>query len=358
MPETQRRQIDDLLHGSELLQGIFDTIQDGILIADREKRIIYVNLSAERLLGTSRHNLMGTKAQEIPLTMHYSGGEEVPRESRPFEVAFSENPVGKPQQVILKRPDGSTLPVLFNIQRKGEELTVAILTDSSNLMRRQIQTEEYYQMLAHDFRTPLSVILGHTELLQGGKFAPEGIDLSLSAIREAGEQLEKMAEEMSDRLMLESGHFALNKEKTRLDLPIREVVSLLSSRDTRHHFDLQVPELAPIEVDIYRMKRVLLNLITNATKYSPEGSTIRVNAWENSKGIMFTVSDEGRGIEAEDLHYVFDPFYITRVGKEKGGVGLGLYIARLIMEAHDGRIYVSSTKEGTSFALFLPKTSH
>lgn len=356
MAETQRQQILDLLHGSELFRDIFDSIHDGILVVDRNKRVIYANPTAKKLLGLSRKKLIGVKAEDIPISMHDSGGEELMRTSRPFAIAFSEYHVGEAQPVILKRLDGSTLPVLFNIQRKDQDLTVAILTDSSNLVRHQMQTEEYYQMLAHDFRSPLSVILGHAELLQKGEKTPEGIDRSLSAIREAGAHLQKITEEMSDRLELESGNFKLKKEPVRLDEPVRELVSLLSSRETSHHFDLQVPALPPIEMDLYRLKRVLINLITNAMKYSPEGSTIGITAWENSIGVIVTVSNEGPGIETEDLQYIFDPFYISSIGKEKGGIGMGLYIARLIMEAHDGKIYVSSTEKGTIFAIFLPKT--
>ncbi len=92
-------------------------------------------------------------------------------------------------------------------------------------------------------------------------------------------------------------------------------------------------------------------------KYSPEGSAITVYAGENTRVIMAIVSDQGQGIENEDLNYLFHPFFITSIGEEKGGIGLGLYISRLIMEAHGGRIYVSSTLgEVSSFAIFLPKT--
>jgi PAS domain S-box-containing protein len=353
MQDTEQEQIQDLLQGSKFLRRTFEAIFDGILVVDRDGSIIYANPRAESLLGLSRTDLIGTKAAQLPLSMYYQGGEEVLGKSRPFGAAWDEEGEESVRQVILMRPDGSTLPILFNINKIAGGPKVAVLTDSSDLMRQQQQADEYYHLLAHDMRTPLTVILGHAEILKSNPTSSEPMNRSVGAIHDAGEQLAEMTAEMGDRLELASGHFTLKKEKVQVQDLLREVVDQLSSPNIR----VETSSLTPIEADPSRLKRLFINLITNALKYSQADSTITVSAWENAKGVMATVHNHGRRIEAEDMNYIFDPFFITSIGKQRGGVGLGLYIARLIVEAHEGRIYVCSSEEGTTFAIFLPKGS-
>jgi PAS domain S-box-containing protein len=121
MPNTEQEQIQDLLLGSKFLRRTFEAIFDGILVVDRDGSIIYANPSAESLLGLARKDLIGTKAKELPLSMYYREGEEVPAKSRPFAVAWDEEGEESVRQVILKRTDGSTLPILFNINRVEAE---------------------------------------------------------------------------------------------------------------------------------------------------------------------------------------------------------------------------------------------
>ncbi|MHB1400321.1 MAG: sensor histidine kinase [Trichloromonadaceae bacterium] len=355
MQDTEQEQIQDLLQGSKFLRRTFEAIFDGILVVDRNGSIIYANPRAETLLGLAQMDLIGKKAVELPLSMYYQGGEKVPGKSRPFGVDWDEEGDERVRQVILLRPDGSALPVLFNINRMEGGPKVAVLTDSSVLMRQQQQAEEYYHLLAHDMRTPLTVIIGHADLLKSNPTSPEAMNRSLEAIHDAGMQLAEMTSEMGERLELESGHFTLKKEKIQLKDLLHEVVDQLSSPKSTHNLRVEASSLTPLEADPNRLKRLFINLVTNAIKYSPADSTITVSAWENAKGVMATVRDQGRGIEAEDLNYIFDPFFITSIGKQSGGIGLGLYISRLIVEAHEGRIYVCSSEEGTTFAVFLPK---
>ncbi len=356
MQDTEQEQIQDLLQGSKFLRRTFEAIFDGILVVDRNASIIYANPRAESLLGLALVDLIGKKAVDLPLSMYDQGGKEVPGKSRPFGAAWDEEGDESVRQVILLRPDGSALPVLFNINRMEGGPKVAVLTDSSALMRQQQQADEYYHLLAHDMRTPLTVIIGYADILKSNPTSPEAMNRSAEAILDASEQLAEMTAEMGERLELESGHFTLKKKKIQLQDLLHEVVDQLSSPKSTHDLRVEASSLTPLEADPSRLKRLFINLITNALKYSPADTTITVSAWENAKGVMATVRDQGRGIEAEDLNYIFDPFFITSIGKQGGGVGLSLYITRLIAEAHEGRIYVSSSEEGTTFAVFLPKS--
>jgi two-component system phosphate regulon sensor histidine kinase PhoR len=253
MPNTEQKQIRDLLLGSKFLRRTFEAIFDGILVVDSDGSIIYANPSAESLLGLARKDLIGTKAEELPLSMYYREGEEVPAKSRPFAAAWDEEGE-ESRQIILKRNDGSTLPILFNINRVEGGPKVAVLTDSSTLMRQQQQADEYYHLLAHDMRTPLTVILGHADILKSNPTSSEPMNRSVEAIHDAGEQLAEMTAEMSERLELESGHFTLRKEKIQVKDLLRDVVDQLSSPKPTHDIRVEASSLTPIEADPSRRR--------------------------------------------------------------------------------------------------------
>lgn len=114
---TELEQIQDLLQDSIFLQRTFEAIFDGILVVDRVGSIIYVNPRAESLLGLEWKDLVGKKAKELPLWMYSLEGDEILGKSRPFADAWYKNGEGRIRQVILKRSDGSTIPILFNINK-------------------------------------------------------------------------------------------------------------------------------------------------------------------------------------------------------------------------------------------------
>ena len=127
MPVSPRNEFEQALERYEVLQEIFNSIQDGILVVDEDENIVFANASAGRLLGVKREKLKKIRAEDLPVTMYSRGGKEMPEEDRPFAVSLRSNPLGRPQQVILKRPDGSTLtpaaddPALHLLQQVRDE---------------------------------------------------------------------------------------------------------------------------------------------------------------------------------------------------------------------------------------------
>jgi two-component system sensor histidine kinase KdpD len=215
--------------------------------------------------------------------------------------------------------------------------------------------------ISHDLRTPLASILGSvTSLLSDGARYDDATRRDLLAtIREEAERLNRFVGNLLDTTRLESGALTLNREWAELNDIIGAAVQQLREPLSRHAFDIAIePSLPLIRVDFVLVEQVLINLIDNACKYSPDGTTVRLRAHRQGDTVVMTISDEGIGVSAGDLEKIFDKFYRVQQGDHQmAGTGLGLSICKGIIEEHGGRIYASSPGEsgrGTTIYVELP----
>jgi len=149
----------------------------------------------------------------------------------------------------------------------------------------------------------------------------------------------------------------LNRESVDLPALIRHEVELIQSRTDRHNVRIETPS-SPVAClcDTKRFAQVLQNLLENAVKYSPDGGEIVVRLEENQTEIIISITDCGVGIAPQDLPRLFERYYRAGDGEQASGLGLGLYIARMIVEAHGGRIWAESTLgQGSTFTIALPR---
>ena len=246
-----------------------------------------------------------------------------------------------------------------NTERTDE---IGVLARSFNQLlerlERLFQTQQ--RLLAdvsHELRTPLTAIRGNVDLMRRmGDADPE----SLGIIQE---EIERMTRLVGDLLLLaraDAGGLPLEKQKVELDNLLFEVYRQV--RLLEKSVDVKVTEVDQVCImgDVDRLKQLLLNLISNAIKYTPDGGTVDVNLSKKNGWAYLRIRDTGMGIPAEDLPYIFDRFY--RVDKARarsqarqGGAGLGLAIAKWIAQAHGGNIdVVSQVGEGTTFTIILP----
>lgn len=231
-----------------------------------------------------------------------------------------------------------------------------------NLMaeRLQVHDEQRKNLLAdvtHELRTPLTVIQGNVEGMLDGVYPVD--ENHLKAVLEETRILSRLVDDLRTLALAESGSLHLIKEPTDPGVLIGETVAgfRLQARTSGVSLDVQIQsDIDLIEIDPERMHQVLSNLIANALRYTPEGGAIRVRYEQpridgNDLGII-EVEDDGPGIPPEDLPHVFERFYKTR---DSGGMGLGLSIAKDLVEAHDGSIQVEShVGEGTLIRITLP----
>ena len=248
-----------------------------------------------------------------------------------------------------------------NTERTDE---IGVLARSFNQLlerlERLFQTQQ--RLLAdvsHELRTPLTAIRGNVDLMRRmGDADPESLEI-------IQEEIERMTRLVGDLLLLaraDAGGLPLEKQKVELDNLLFEVYRQV--RLLEKSVDVKVTEVdqACIMGDVDRLKQLLLNLIGNAIKYTPDGGTVDVSLSKKNGWAYIKISDTGMGIPAEDLPYIFDRFYRVdkarargHSGQGQGGAGLGLAIAKWIAQAHGGNIDVmSKLGEGTTFTVILP----
>jgi PAS domain S-box-containing protein len=220
----------------------------------------------------------------------------------------------------------------------------------------------FVSSVSHELRTPLTAILGFSEFLEdelGGPLTPSQADF-VSHIQQNTRRLQRLVDDLLDFSRLESGHFRLNRRPGALGAIVRAVASGMRPLLDVRHLQLTLaipPDEAPIEMDAARIEQVLVNLLGNAIKFTPEDGTIRVTVTQQDGHARVSVQDSGIGVSPDELPRLFDRFYQADASltRTQGGTGLGLSIAKALIEAHSGRIGAESTPgTGSNFWFELP----
>lgn len=223
-------------------------------------------------------------------------------------------------------------------------------------LRRQMTAD-----IAHDLRTPLSIILGHAEALEDGVLPPTPDTFHI--IHDEAKRLNRLIEDLRTLSLSEAGELVLHCRLVSTQRLLNRAAAAYAQKAQQQQVDLQVktePDLPQINVDPDRITQVLDNLLSNALRYVPPNGRIYLGGRRKDSQVQIIVQDSGSGIAPEDLPHIFDRFY--RVDKarkrDQGGSGLGLAIARSIVEAHQGRIWAESEPgKGTRFTIELPLTT-
>jgi signal transduction histidine kinase len=247
---------------------------------------------------------------------------------------------------VTTRDEIGDLATQFN------EMAEALERDEQ--LRRQMMAD-----IAHELRTPLSVIRGQVEALQDGVFAlsPENI----APIHDQTLLLGRLVEDLRDLALAEAGRLPLERAEVAVDKLVRRVVEAFQPRAREKGLALsaELPEsLPPALADAQRLEQVLGNLLSNALQHTPQGGAITVRAWGEPGWVSLAVQDNGAGIAAEDLPHIFERFYRSDKTRSRanGSTGLGLSIAKQLIEAHGGTIRVESTPgKGSTFTVRVPQ---
>ncbi len=229
---------------------------------------------------------------------------------------------------------------------------------SDELRRLSSLRADFVSMISHEVRTPLAAVIGSARTLRGRwrELSHEQRDAFLGLIGDEVDRLAVLVGEVLDSSKIDEGTFSYSFAELDLALLVSESVAAAEiGHDGLCIATSLPPSLPAVRGDSIRLRQVLGNLIDNAAKYSPEGSTIQVRALASNGHACVEVVDEGGGIALEDQEHIFEKFSRVRGAQAKPGSGLGLYIARAIAEAHEGALEVRSTLgEGSTFTLRLP----
>ena len=245
------------------------------------------------------------------------------------------------------------------------------LAFENDRLREQLQAErslnegnrlkaELISTLAHEMRTPLTSIKGYSTalLMEEASFSPESQREFLQIIDEETDVLQDLIRDLLESSIIDAGLLKLEPQPVRLHRLARDVVEDAARRNSRHRFLVDFPAGFPlVEADPRRVEQVLRNLLDNAVKYSPEAGLVVVRGEALANEVVISVADQGVGIAPEDLNRLFEKFFRvkTGLGRHVVGSGLGLPIARTIVESHGGRIWAESqVGQGSTFYFTLP----
>jgi two-component system CheB/CheR fusion protein len=238
-------------------------------------------------------------------------------------------------------------------------LAIEDITERKRMEKMRIQ---FISAVTHELRTPLVPIKANVDFVLSGRLGPlpEKVEVSLQVVKRNIDRLALLTDELLDIRRLESGRFQLNFEP----LDFRDVINQ-SIKEMQAAVDLkkqslrvEIPdEPLPIHGDSARLGQVLLNLLANASKFTPENGLITVKVEEEADAVKVQVSDTGLGLRTEDLVRVFEPFSAIEKPVYIKGTGLGLSLAKGLVEAHGGEIWAESAGEGkgATFTFTIPK---
>ncbi|NLE45930.1 MAG: PAS domain S-box protein [Chloroflexi bacterium] len=350
------------------LDAILEYTADGVLILDAAYRVVVFNRALVGLIGWPAAEALGQSHDDVIPWAHLQtemdmasavrGGWPLPS-ARPLYVEGD-----------LRRYHGGTVSVgityapLFDVE--GHLVNViGNVRDITRFREADEIKSTFVSVVSHELKTPVALIKGYADTLmrEDARWDPDVMRDSLSVILEEADRLNSLIDNLLDASRLQASALPLEMDEVALDALAERVASRFRTQTERHEIVVTIPYELPIVVgDEGRIEQVLNNLISNAIKYSPEGGRIEVSGRGTPTDVIITVSDQGVGIPLEEQTRVFERFFRgTRERHQRtSGAGLGLYLAKAIVEAHNGRIWVESdVGAGSAFSFSIPrKSSH
>ena len=346
--EAEKRRLTALVESSPV----------GVMVVDAATRTFAsVNKEAERILGMSPEP--GSTLVRYHELAIYSrtDGKQYEDGERPLARALGRGEVVRAEEILLNRPDGRTLTILVNAtpiySDDGSIVSaVAVIQDMTPLEEMERMRNEFLAMVSHELRGPLTTIKGSaaTVLSTTRPFSPMETRSFFRTIDQQTDLLSDLVSNLLDVTRIEAGALVVDPEPTDVNDLIEEAVNTFRRGGSLQPVQVDLPsDLPHISADSQRVTQVLNNLLSNASKYSPATSPIRVTASLEEPYLAVSVIDEGQGVTADQLPRLFRKFSRARLeeGQENvEGHGLGLAICKGIVEAHGGRIWVESRGEG------------
>ncbi len=341
---------------SSRLEAVLDSSGDAIIATDNHGHINLINATAEKLFGLRKEEIIGTPLRNAPL--HPKLREGLRRAMREgvghtvFEVTLNES---RFLSVIVSQVYA---PPSLNSEHTPEGW-VMVIQDVTHLREAEQARVNFTRAAAHDLRNPLSVTLSaltmlKRDLTESSEESRELIELGIQALH----RMQDLIDSLLNLEHIQSGVGLRYAEVDVRELIERGVVDMYPSiQEAGQTLTLEVPEeLPPIYGDMHWLYRALVNLLSNANKYTPEGGEITVRAYVQDDELYIEVADTGIGIPPEAQTRLFERFYrVPHQDRAIRGSGLGLAIVKSVVEQHGGRVFVQSkVGQGSTFGMVFP----
>ncbi|MDC3955349.1 sensor histidine kinase [Polyangium jinanense] len=347
------------------LETLADIMVDAVLVIDAVAWVTLANQAALRLFGIER----GIDVPRDPGTLidsmqiRHLDGRRIKREEMPLLRALEGETV-RGERIIARLPgtagtayiERSAAPIL---DRKGDVRgAVWIGRDVTQYIQLERLKEEFVRVAAHELETPVAVMKGHAELLL--RRAPADLTprsrSALEAINRGANRIDKIVQDLLDISQLQTGKLDLVQELVDLPALVREVTGRFAAGRS-HAIRLRIEGEVSLPADRQRLESVVYTVLDNAFRYSPPGSEVEVEVSVEGREARVCVRDRGVGIPRARQGRIFERFYRAHTGTphDSGGMGVGLFIARAIVEAHGGAMWFGSEEgRGSLFCFRLP----
>ncbi|MCK4777175.1 MAG: GHKL domain-containing protein, partial [Actinomycetia bacterium] len=338
------------------LQTIFQSIEDGLIVTDDRDTIRKINGSAKKYLKINGNPVGKSIKSIIPESL--------------YRQLYVDNLNKKGESHSIKNIEFCYLESSFrcykftlsNVLGKNNLEAGKVLSIHNTTKEKKLQKmkSDFVSTVSHELRTPLTSILGYSKTLlrSGVSFTDKDKNGFIKTIINEGERLSNLVEDLLDLSKIENGK--LNVEKKPVDSLkiIKSEIAYIKDTFPKHIFVLKViPGLPLILAEEEKLSRVFINILSNATKYSPDGGKVIISAYKKSNTVEFSIEDEGIGVREDEIEHIFQPFFRTEESMKRTirGTGLGLSIIKEIIEKFNGKICIKSKPgKGTTFFFELP----
>lgn len=355
MAFTLRLKEQLLKESEERVRAIIEKIPVGLLVFTEKGGIEYVNPTLESMFTQDAETLIGRQLASLIVRSETVGEDE-------FTLQLKERALDRIFEITCLKNNGERFPVEFSMtdfETQDGMRRLGILLDVSERQEVQRMRQAFVSMVSHELRTPLTAVSGFLALLEMGAFG----DLPKQVTEQAGRaeanvsRLMKLISDLLDLEKMDSGTLNVSKAKCELGEILRAVDEASRTFADSKGIKLEIESVigkedAEIYADADRLVQVLVNLISNAVKFSPPDGTVKVTHKLDDETLEMRVSDQGRGVPAKYKELIFERFQQVEASdaKQKGGTGLGLAICKTIVEMHDGAIAVDSEEgKGSTF---------
>lgn len=360
---AEKTELEKTLRDSEQrLQGILDTMAEGVGIIDVTGQMVYANAMAENILGLNKEQIRKRTFDDVRWQNLRLDGSPLPEEEHPMAIMMRTGLPIYDQEIAVQPPEGERLYISINaapIFDEDGQLTGGIGTFMDVTKRRKLMTQkdDFISVASHELKTPVTTLKATLQLItkyQDGQ-KPELLKKLIGQANKGTEKLNSLITDLLDTNRISQGQLKINKTEFRLAEMLGECCQHIRNVST-HQVILKGDMQILVYADEQQIEQVVVNFVNNAVKYAPDSKEIIVELSRINHGARISVTDKGPGIPPEKLPHVFDRYYrVDHSGIQFSGLGLGLYISAEIIKKHGGQIGVDSLLgSGSTFWFTIP----
>ncbi len=361
---TNARFFQSLVREKQHLAAIVEQSIDGVMILDARWRIVTFNHAMEQFTGWPREEANGRPCAEV-VGIETNNGENLCRIDCPLQRQYVGSITQAEGWITSRDNRRRYIQSTYTIQRDSQEVFVGAIVNVRDITQQKIDTEmqnTFISVISHELKTPVSIIRGYAEMLARPDvtWQPAQIRDSLQIIIDEADRLTREINSLLDVSQMQLNTMQIETTTWPLRQLFEQICQRFAAKAQLQQIQLEIripDEMPDVYADRERIRVVCENLLTNAFKYSPNSGIIRIAARTDNGMAIVSVSDQGIGIPVDEQSKIFERFYRidNRLRRETQGFGLGLFLAKVIIEAHKGQIWVEShANHGSRFFFSIP----